>query len=55
MSGTLCLETQWPDDFGNVYVPYTIRCTDDFGNLWLVAWHFNQINFDSRYYFLKGD
>lgn len=51
--GVITLNRDLPDDFGDAYVPFTIRCTDNYGNLW-VWWHFDRINFDARYHYFHS-
>lgn len=50
-TGLICMVRDWPDDFGTCYIPATLTCVDNYGNQ-LVRWHFHQMNFASRYYFI---
>lgn len=49
--GIFILDSRLPDDFGNMYCPWTSKYTDNFGNLF---GEFSFPWFDQRYYFYNG-
>ena len=39
--GERCLKRDAPDDFGNEFIPYVVKCTDNYGNM-IVHWQFSR-------------